>query len=55
MVMILKVALNMKFLDWLSILEVLNEYPVQWSVINVARSINNKFFFWFHWYELPIK
>jgi len=45
MVMILRVPLNMKFLDWLSILLVLNEYPVQWSVMNVARSIDNTFFF----------
>jgi len=45
MVMILRVPLNMKFLDWLSILLVFNEYPVQWSVMNVARSTDNTFFF----------
>jgi len=45
MVTILRVPLNMKFLDRLSILQVLSEYPVQWSVMNVARSIDNTFFF----------
>jgi len=34
----------MKF-DWLSILQVLNEYPLQWSDMNVARCIDNTFFF----------
>jgi hypothetical protein len=34
----------MKF-DWLSILQVLNEYPLQWSDMNVARTIERYIYF----------